>query len=169
MTNMYFIHHIQTYANVNRKGREMVEFISGLKYHLIPDDISLDALKASVEAKVKELNDKYPKSKPIRFRQHDTSFRVDVDEYNVVFILTYAKVHGYFVFGEDSLSIEKLPTISGVCKVCGCTEDNPCFNPEHDTCWWVDEDHTLCSHCVDPEIKDDPKTVHCINSKGGMK
>lgn len=162
---MYFIHHIQIYANVNRKGKEMIEFISGLNSFLIPDNISLDALKASVEAKVKELNEKYPKLKPIRFRQHECSFRVDVDEYNVVFILTYSKVRGYYLFSENRMSIEHLPAISGVCEVCGCTEEDPCFNPEHNTCWWVNEEHTICSHCADPKIKDDPETVHCINSE----
>nr|DAT41416.1 MAG TPA: hypothetical protein [Caudoviricetes sp.] len=119
MRNMYFIHHIQTYANVNRKGKEMIEFISGLNCFLIPDDISLDALKASVEAKVKELNEKYPKLKPIRFRQHKSQFRVDVDEYNVVFILTYSKVRGYYVFGEDRMAIENLSQTTSCMKLKG--------------------------------------------------
>lgn len=54
----------------------------------------------------------------------------------------------------------------GVCKVCGCTDNDPCHNPEHGNCWWVDETHELCSHCADKSIADDPATQHCINSKG---
>lgn len=52
----------------------------------------------------------------------------------------------------------------GICKVCGCTDNDPCFNPEHGNCWWVDETHELCSHCADPKIYNDPATNHCINS-----
>ncbi|MDF2854335.1 MAG: hypothetical protein K0Q87_186 [Neobacillus sp.] len=35
----------------------------------------------------------------------------------------------------------------GICKICGCTDDHACIK-EHGPCWWVDEDHTLCSGCV---------------------
>ena len=52
----------------------------------------------------------------------------------------------------------------GVCKVCGCTDNDPCHNPAHGNCWWVDESHELCSHCAEPEIADSPDVVHCIKS-----
>lgn len=52
----------------------------------------------------------------------------------------------------------------GICEVCGCTDNDPCSNPEHGNCWWVDETHELCSHCADPKIYNDPATSHCINS-----
>lgn len=35
--------------------------------------------------------------------------------------------------------------ISGVCRRCGCTDDNACPGG----CAWEDEDHTICSSCVD--------------------
>ena len=54
----------------------------------------------------------------------------------------------------------------GVCKVCGCTDTDPCYHPDHGNCWWVDDTHELCSHCADKVIADDPATQHCINSKG---
>ncbi len=54
----------------------------------------------------------------------------------------------------------------GVCKVCGCTEHDPCYHPEHGMCWWADDTHELCSHCADKSIADDSVTQHCINSKG---
>jgi hypothetical protein len=52
----------------------------------------------------------------------------------------------------------------GVCKKCGCTDNDPCFNPDWGMCWWVDETHELCSHCAEPEIAESPATCHCINS-----
>lgn len=52
----------------------------------------------------------------------------------------------------------------GTCKVCGCTDNDPCHNPKHGNCWWVDETHELCSHCADPDIANDENTRHCINS-----
>lgn len=54
----------------------------------------------------------------------------------------------------------------GICKVCGCTEQDPCYHPVHGFCWWADETHELCSHCADKSIADDPDTLHCINSNG---
>ena len=52
----------------------------------------------------------------------------------------------------------------GVCKKCGCTENDPCFHPDYGCCWWVDDSHELCSHCADEEIANDPRTKHCIGS-----
>jgi hypothetical protein len=38
----------------------------------------------------------------------------------------------------------------GVCRVCGCTDTDPCELNETQACWWIDEAHTLCSNprCV---------------------
>lgn len=52
----------------------------------------------------------------------------------------------------------------GVCRICGCTDNNPCNNPEVGNCWWADETHTICSHCADKKLAEDPMTKHCINS-----
>ncbi|WP_296855226.1 hypothetical protein [Treponema sp.] len=27
----------------------------------------------------------------------------------------------------------------GICKLCGCTANNPCYNPKVGFCWWTDE------------------------------
>ena len=51
----------------------------------------------------------------------------------------------------------------GICKICGCSNFNPCYHPEHGYCWWVDDTHELCSHCADKTISEDPETVHCVN------
>lgn len=52
----------------------------------------------------------------------------------------------------------------GVCSVCGCTEKDACWHPDHGYCWWTDESHSICSHCAIDKIKDDPRTVHCMNT-----
>lgn len=33
----------------------------------------------------------------------------------------------------------------GKCEICGCTEDNPCYNPEHGFCGWADDERTICN------------------------
>ena len=35
----------------------------------------------------------------------------------------------------------------GVCRVCGCTEENACEGG----CAWANEEKTLCTACVDEE------------------
>ncbi len=84
--------------------------------------------------------------------------------------LMYLMFDGYFYKEEDLLKAVDTP-VPGVCRICGCTEENPCFHPEHDNCSWVDDTFTLCSHCASKKegglgIKDDPETEHCINDIG---
>lgn len=61
-------------------------------------------------------------------------------------------------------SMNENKSTKGVCRICGCTDDDPCFNPRVGNCWWIDGTHTLCSHCADEELSCDPETRHCINS-----
>lgn len=55
----------------------------------------------------------------------------------------------------------------GVCRVCGCVNNDPCYNPDYGCCWWADEKMTLCSHCAEKSIALDPRTNHCVNSNCG--
>jgi hypothetical protein len=41
--------------------------------------------------------------------------------------------------------------MSGVCKVCGCTDNNACITLLG-PCWWVDETQTLCSACINGQL-----------------
>ena len=94
---------------------------------------------------------------------YDTSVHVKPE-------LMYLIFDGYFHCEADLLEALKEP-IPGVCRVCGCTMSNPCHHPLYGTCWWVDEEYTLCSHCADKvmargrqvSISTDPNTRHCIN------
>lgn len=54
----------------------------------------------------------------------------------------------------------------GVCRYCGCTDNDPCYNPAYGNCWWTNSDHTICSHCVDDFICNDESTEHCVVSQG---
>lgn len=54
----------------------------------------------------------------------------------------------------------------GVCRVCGCTQHDPCFNPDHGYCGWADSSHTLCDFCANPDLRDSEHTIHCVNTKG---
>lgn len=40
----------------------------------------------------------------------------------------------------------------GICRICGCSDERACYHPDFGECWWIDETHELCSHCV--ELKD---------------
>lgn len=60
------------------------------------------------------------------------------------------------------MSLFSLP---GKCRVCGCTEDNPCYHPDYGTCAWADDEQTICTHCAIAEIAEDPETTHCINDE----
>lgn len=42
----------------------------------------------------------------------------------------------------------------GTCKICGCTDTNACVHPDFGACFWLDDAHELCSHCV--ELPNDP-------------
>jgi len=57
----------------------------------------------------------------------------------------------------------------GVCKICGCTANNPCYTPHDGYCWWTDKTESICSHCKYDEIKNNKETVHCINDNPGWK
>ena len=73
-----------------------------------------------------------------------------------------------FFTDEEKLFKALEKPVPGVCRVCGCSMNNPCSHPDHGNCYWVEP--SLCSHCASKEegglgIKDDPLTKHCINDK----
>lgn len=89
--------------------------------------------------------------------------------------LMYLAFDGYFhlPYWDDLYNAVEEPE-PGVCRICGCTESNPCYHPIYGYCWWVDENHTLCSHCAEKtlyhgrrvQISSDPNTKHCVNDHG---
>lgn len=162
----YFIDNIKTYASVNKRGRELQIFVQQFDRHLIADECSLDALKCEIEHQIKVMNEKYPRSRPVLLKVFDNgkagqwTILVENDSDSIVCIISYEKVLGYYTLAEKVDEFTK----KGVCRICGCTDDDPCFNPRVGNCWWIDETHTLCSHCADEELSCCPETRHCINS-----
>ena len=61
----YFIEYIRTYANVNKKGMKLQEFVQQFENFLIPNELSLDALKSELEAAIETMNAKYPRTMPV--------------------------------------------------------------------------------------------------------
>ena len=61
----YFIEYIRTYASVNKKGMELQEFVQQIENVLIPDELSLDALKSELKAAIETMNAKYPRTMPV--------------------------------------------------------------------------------------------------------
>ena len=70
---MYFIHYIQTYASVNRKGSELQSHILKFKDCLLKDrnaldDLKeeihcpLDDLKEEIHCRIEELDARYPRT-----------------------------------------------------------------------------------------------------------
>ena len=94
----YFIDYIKTYANVSRKGRELQQF----ERHLIEDENSLKALEHDIECRITAMNEKYPRSRPVRLDVFDDgrvgqwTILVEYDSDSIVCIISYKKVLGCY-------------------------------------------------------------------------
>lgn len=111
---MFFIHHVQTYKNVNRKGQEMCEFAQAYDRILVQNECAMDSLKCEFEEVVKELNDKYPHQKVLKFNGHNGdssggqwSIKLGDDDSSPVCHISYSKVRGHYSFGEGSHLLEQ--------------------------------------------------------------
>ena len=62
---MYFIQRINTWSAANQKCRLLQDFVNQFENTLIADDISRDALVEDIRRKVEELNQAYPRTKPL--------------------------------------------------------------------------------------------------------
>lgn len=60
---MYFIERPNTWRAANKKCAEVIEYVDQFRNCLISDELSRDALIQELRHKVKELNDKYPRTR----------------------------------------------------------------------------------------------------------
>lgn len=72
-------------------------------------------------------------------------------------LMTYYFGDAYPVeFGKVGVDIEQFNPEghgdTGTCKLCGCTHEDACHDPDTITCYWVYED--LCSACATTEQKE---------------
>ncbi|WP_455601527.1 hypothetical protein [Bacteroides rodentium] len=106
MTMHYFIDNIKTYASVNKKGRALQIYVQQFDRHLIANECSLDALKCDIEHQIKVMNEKYPRSRPVRLDVHDSgrdgqwTILVEDDSDSIVCIVSYEKVMGYYALAD---------------------------------------------------------------------
>lgn len=110
----YFIDNIKTYANVNKKGRELQIFVQQFDRHLIADECSLDALKCDIEHNINIMNEKYPRSRPVLLKVFDNgkdgqwTILVEHDSDSIVCIISYEKVLGYYSLGSKIREFTKI-------------------------------------------------------------
>ena len=145
----YFVNDLSLYSPKNRACKKLLDFISQFEHVLIKDDCSLDALSSLIEDRIREINTSHPKLRPICYSRNHSLQRITasvlpasgVPDY--VFIMDFCQVRSIFQYSEKA----------------------PCYHPDYGTCWWADEEHTLCSHCAEKRIAEDPLTAHCVNTK----
>lgn len=102
---MYFIHYIQTYASVNRKGSELQEYVLKLKDSLIKNREVLDDLKEELHCRIEELDAKYPRTQSLHLdavgnREIQWTIHVKGKPDNLVCIISITKVRN--LLGEGS-------------------------------------------------------------------
>lgn len=110
---MYFIDNVRTYMNLNRKGQEMCEFAKVYERMLIQDNRSLKSLMCEFIDIVDKLNEKYPRSKALNFREFRTStggqwiIKLGDDENSPVSYISYSAVRGTYSPGNCSCTKEQ--------------------------------------------------------------
>lgn len=110
---MYFIDDVKTYMNLNRKGQEMCEFAKVYERMLIQDNRSLKSLMCEFIDIVDKLNEKYPRSKALNFREFRTStggrwiIKLGDDENSPVSYISYSAVRGTYSPGNCSCTKEQ--------------------------------------------------------------
>ncbi len=73
----YFIYSIVGYANVNKKGQELKDYvIDKYKNCLVPDKQSYQEIIADVKQKTDSLNNKYPRTKKLVLEEYHDGFSV---------------------------------------------------------------------------------------------
>lgn len=133
-------------------GEHEGRFAVGLNGVIFTDDIGDAALVRylieCIPDTIAFAREQAESNKPVVFKIIDLfKFAEDMRERHVFSIENVLESHGRHAAIEESAeSYDSEP--SRVCRVCGCTEADACYDPETETmCSWVDAD--LCSWCRD--------------------
>lgn len=100
----YFIEYIRTYANVNKKGMKLQEFVLQFGYFLIPDELSLDALKSELKSAIETMNAKYPRTMPAYLTHAGAGnhfqwyIQVKDRPYDYVCVISFKRVRGIYQY-----------------------------------------------------------------------
>lgn len=103
---MYYIDRPSIWSPANKKCKQLQDFVGQYKNTLIADEISRDALLEEIRAKVEELNQAYPRTKPLVVTDHDNHIacfpknRTIADEY--VFTFRTEPVRRTYRFSEKA-------------------------------------------------------------------
>ena len=90
----YFIEYIRTYANVNKKGMVLQEFVQQIENVLIPDELSLDALKSELKSAIETMNAKYPRTMPVYLTHALVEGRPEL----YVCVISFKRVRGIYQY-----------------------------------------------------------------------
>ena len=100
----YFIEYIGTYSNVNEKGMVLQEFVQQFENFLIPNELSLDALKSELKAAIETMNAKYPRTMPVYLTHAGAGnhFQWDIQvkdkPYDKVCTISFKRVRGIYQY-----------------------------------------------------------------------
>ena len=103
---MYYIERPATWSPANKKCKLLQEFVNQFRNTLIADNISRDALVDDICHKVDELNQAYPRTKPLAVTDHNNYIacfpinRAIADEY--VFTIRTEPVRRTYRFSEKA-------------------------------------------------------------------
>lgn len=120
----FYIHYIKTYACVNTKGKELQEFVLKFQDCLVSDEKSLANIKKEIKDKMKELEAKYPRTKPFQFKEIGSQWWVTPENKyndNHVFTLGFSVVHSTYTYPNAAgipqqmffLTFEELKNLKG--------------------------------------------------------
>lgn len=73
---------------------------------------------------------------------------------------------GDFSFKETLFVKDDTEVKKGVCRICGCTMEDPCSHYLYGTCSWADDDETICSWCAEGVLSSAEKkeVIHRCNT-----
>lgn len=106
----FFVYSLLTYAAKNRACLKLIDWIKQFEYMLIQDEVSLDALKFSIEERINQINSEHRKLKQIVFGYYVSDGTIQISARvmtasgtpDLVFILDVCRVKGIFQFSEHT-------------------------------------------------------------------
>lgn len=106
----FFVYSLLTYAAKNRACLKLVDWIKQFEYMLIQDEVSLDALKFSIEERINQINSEHRKLKQIVFGYYVSDGTIQISARvmtasgtpDQVFIMSICRVKGIFQFSEKN-------------------------------------------------------------------
>lgn len=84
---MFFVSKINTWNSVNHKGVEVQEWLDSFAHHLLPNELSKDALIETIRVKLQDFYRKFPRTIPLAMS------KVSIDAKTPLHFSIYPKDH----------------------------------------------------------------------------